>query len=512
MPKILTEETTANPPTGTDSLIRYQLYIGGKWVDPASGAWFESEEPYRGAPWSLIPRGDARDVDRAVEAAHEAFVDGDWPDFTPSRRGQALRRIGDCFAERAESLARIEARDNGKRLAEALPQFRYLPQWFYYYAGLADKIEGQVIPIDIPEVFNYTRYEPLGVISAITPWNSPVMLACWKLAPALAGGNTVVLKPSSHASASTLEFMRVFEDAGVPPGVVNVVTGFHKELGERLVTHPKVAKVSFTGSNAGGREVNRLAAGAIKRVTLELGGKSPQIVCDDANLENAVNGVISGIFQSNGQTCIAGSRLLLHEHVHDSFLERLRSAMTDLKMGDPADPATQIGPIANRMQFEKILKYLEIAKNEGANCFMGGARSDRPGCEKGWFIEPTIFTDVNPGMRIAREEIFGPVLCVTPFSDDDEAVRIANDSLYGLAAGVWTQHLRRAHQLAARLQSGTVYINTYRSVSVTSPAGGYKQSGIGRENGAEMMKDYLQLKSVWVSMAERIPNPLAGVS
>ena len=487
----------------------YQCYIGGEWVNPSSDVWFESHEPYRGEAWALIPRCDTRDVERAVDAAQHAFSHGDWAALTPTQRGECLRRVGDCLAARAESLAHTEARDNGKRIAETLPQLRYLPQWFYYYGGLADKVEGRVIPIDQPNIFNYTRYEPLGVVAAITPWNSPVMLATWKLAPALAAGNTVVLKPSEHASASSLEFMEVFDKAGIPPGVINVVTGFPQDIGESLVAHPSVAKLSFTGSESGGRAVGKLGAESIKPVTLELGGKSPQIVCDDANLDNALSGVIAGVFLSNGQSCVAGSRLLLHERVHDRFLDKLKNALANLRMGDPSDPRTQLGPIANRMQFERILDYLDSAPSQGATCILGGTRAVRPGCEDGWFVEPTVYTDVRPSMRIAREEVFGPVLVVMRFADDDEAICLANDSPYGLAAGLWTENLRRAHLLAQRLEAGTVYVNTYRGVSFTSPAGGYKRSGIGRENGAEMLKEYLQEKSVWVSTAETMQNPLS---
>ena len=335
------------------------------------------------------------------------------------------------------------------------------------------------------------------------------MIGIWKLAPALAAGNTVVIKPSEHASVSTLEFMRLIEEAEVPPGVVNVVTGFAQEVGEALVAHPRVAKVSFTGSDKAGRQVNLAAAGDFKRVTLEMGGKSPQIVFEDADLESAVHGVVSGIFLSNGQTCVAGSRLLVQDTIKEAFLEKLTAIARAARMGDPMAADTQIGPIANRPQHDKILDYIGIAKAEGARCILGGRSADRPECGEGLFVEPTIFVDVTPKMRIAREEVFGPLLAVIPFRDEDEAIAIANDSLYGLAAGVWTKDLRRAHLMARRLESGTVYVNTYRGVSVTSPVGGYKHSGFGRENGAEAIKEFLQIKSVWINMAEKTQNPFA---
>jgi aldehyde dehydrogenase (NAD+) len=382
-----------------------------------------------------------------------------------------------------------------------------MAQWYYYYAGLADKIEGAVIPTDKPDTFNYTRHEPLGVVAAIIPWNSPLLLLAWKLAPALAAGNTVVIKPSEYTSASTLEFMKLVEAAGFPPGVVNVVTGYGAEVGTPLVEHPHVAKVAFTGSDATGQKIYESAARGLKRVSMELGGKSPNIVFDDAHIDNAVKGVISGIFAATGQTCIAGSRLLVQQSIHDQFVEKLVALGKTAKMGDPMSLDTQVGPVTNPPQFEKILKYIDVAKGEGAKPVLGGARASRPECGSGWFVEPTIFTGVNNAMRIAQEEVFGPVLSVIPFRDEEEAIAIGNDVVFGLAAGVWTQNMRRALLMAEKLQAGTVWINTYRAVSYLSPFGGYKRSGIGRESGQEMIREYLQTKSVWISTATEVPNP-----
>jgi aldehyde dehydrogenase (NAD+) len=483
------------------------MYIDGRFVDAASGDSFESDDPFLGRPWAHIPRGAAADVDRAVAAAHRAFTSGDWPRLTASRRGALLRRLGDLVTERSKALAEIEVRDNGKLYAEMSMQTAYMAQWYHYYAGLADKIEGAVLPTDKLDTFNYTRYEPLGVVAAIVPWNSPLLLTAWKLAPALAAGNTVVIKPSEFTSASTLEFMKLIEDAGFPPGVVNVVTGFGQDVGVPLVEHPLVAKVAFTGSDATGQRIYEAAARGLKRVTMELGGKSPNIVFDDANIENAVKGVISGIFAATGQTCIAGSRLLVQESIHDAFLEKLVAFARTAKMGNPMHPDTQIGPVTNRPQLEKILRYIDVAKSEGARAVLGGARAERPECGSGWFVEPTIFEGVSNRMRIAQEEVFGPVLAVIPFKDEDEAIAIGNDVVYGLAAGVWTESMRRALKMADRLQAGTVWINTYRAVSYLSPFGGYKRSGIGRESGQEMIKEYLQVKSVWISTARDVPNP-----
>jgi aldehyde dehydrogenase (NAD+) len=488
-------------------LTRYKMFIGGEWVDTAAGGCFESDNPYTGRPWALIPRGGAADVERAVQAARKAFTSGDWPKLNASKRGALLRKLGDLIGEKSKFLAEIEVRDNGKLYAEMSAQTAYMAQWYYYYGGLADKIEGHVIPSDKPDTFNYTRHEPLGVVAAIIPWNSPLLLLAWKLAPALAAGNTVVVKPSEFTSASTLEFMKLVEQAGFPPGVVNVVTGFGAEAGTPLVEHPLVAKIAFTGSDATGQRIYEAAARGLKRVSMELGGKSPNIVFDDAHLDNAVKGVISGIFAATGQTCIAGSRLLVQRSIHDRFVEKLVAFARTAKMGDPMSLDTQVGPVTNPPQFEKILRYIDIAKGEGATPVLGGTRAARPECGDGWFVEPTIFTGVKNAMRIAQEEVFGPVLAVIPFEDEEEAIAIGNDVVYGLAAGVWTQSMRRSLMMAERLQAGTVWVNTYRAVSYLSPFGGYKRSGIGRESGQEMIKEYLQTKSVWISTATEVPNP-----
>jgi len=493
--------------TKASDLPKYQMYIGGEWTDSASGEYFESFDPYTAKPWCLVPRGSAEDVDRAVQAAHAAFSTGDWPRMTASQRGALLRKLADRLADHAEHLAEVEVRDNGKLLSEMGAQTRYIPQWYYYFGGLADKIQGSVIPIDKPGNFNYTRHEPLGVVGAIVPWNSPLLLTAWKAAPALAAGNTIVVKPSEYTSASLLEMMRIFEDVGFPPGVFNVVTGFGPEAGSPLVEHPKVAKIAFTGSDKTGQGIYESAARGLKRVSLELGGKSPNIVFDDANMDNAVKGAIAGIFAATGQTCIAGSRLLVQESIHNEFVDKLVAFAKTAKLGNPMDLDTQVGPVTNEAQFEKVLGYLDVAKSEGVETMLGGSRSTRPECGEGWFVEPTIFTGVKNEMRIAQEEIFGPVLSVIPFRDEDDAVAIGNDVVFGLAAGVWTENIRRAITMAERLQAGTVWVNTYRAVSYLSPFGGYKRSGLGRENGQEAIREYMQTKSVWISTSTDVPNP-----
>src|SRR5918993_943944 len=348
--------------TTTSTLTPDRMYVGGEWVDAASGDCFESESPFLGEPWALIPRGTAADADRAVQAAHAAFTTGEWPRLTASKRGALLRRLADLITQKSAALAEVEVRDNGKLYAEMSAQTAYMAQWYHYYGGLADKVEGAVLPTDKPDTFNYTRYEPLGVVAAIVPWNSPLLLMTWKLAPALAAGNTVVVKPSEYTSASALEFMKLVEEAGFPPGVVNVVTGLGPEVGSALVAHPLVAKVAFTGSDATGQRVYEAAARGMKHVSLELGGKSPNIVFDDADMENAIKGVISGIFAATGQTCIAGSRLLVQRSIHDEFLERLVAFAKTAKMGDPMNADTQIGPVTNKPQYQKILQYIDIAK------------------------------------------------------------------------------------------------------------------------------------------------------
>jgi aldehyde dehydrogenase (NAD+) len=485
---------------------KYNLFINNEWVEPRSGKWFESHEPFSGDAWALIPEANAEDVDAAVRAADQAMR-GPWSRMSASDRGMLMHRLGELIDANAEKIAYVESRDNGKVLSEVLGQVHYLAKYFYYYGGLADKIQSAVIPMDKPKVFNYTRYEPIGVVGTITPWNSSLLLTAWKLCPALAAGNAVVSKPSEFTSASLLELAALFAEAGFPPGVFNVITGFGKEAGEPLVTHPLVPRIAFTGGDEGGRKVNELGAKHFKRVSLELGGKSPNIVFDDADLEKAANGVITGIFSAGGQTCMAGSRLLLQERIHDEFVERLTSITRKAKAGNPASPGIQIGPVATRPQFEKVMRYIDIAKAEGARCVAGGRAPQGPEYGCGQIVEPTIFVDVDNSMRIAQEEVFGPVLAVLKFKDEEDAVRIANDIRFGLAAGVWTQSLRRAMTMTERLRAGTVWVNNYRSTSYTTPFGGYKDSGIGREGGVDAVKEYLETKSVWISTDLDMPDP-----
>jgi len=486
---------------------QYKLFINNEWVDAADGRTFESLDPFSGKPWALLPRAGAADVDRAVEAARAAMEEGPWSRMSASERGMLLHKLGALIEKHADVLTEVESRDNGKLRSEVGGQVRYMAKYFYYYAGLADKIQGSVVPMDKPKVFNFTRYEPVGVVATITPWNSSLLLTAWKLAPALCAGNAVVAKPSEHTSVSLMELARLFVEAGFPPGVFNVLTGFGNEVGEPLVCHPNVARVAFTGGDEGGRRVNVLAAQHFKRVSLELGGKSPNIIFDDADLARAANGVITGIFSAGGQTCMAGSRLLLQEGIHDEFVERLIAIASKAKLGDPALPDVQMGPVATRPQFEKVMYYIGVAKEEGARCVFGGNARTGEGYGAGQFVEPTIFVDVHNGMRIAQEEVFGPVLSVIKFKDEEDAIRIANDIRFGLAAGVWTRSLHRAMLMSQRVKAGTVWVNNYRSTSYTTPFGGYKDSGIGREGGVEAVKEYLETKSVWISSDLDMPDP-----
>lgn len=488
-------------------MTKYQLFIDGSYADPAGGEWLDSVDPYRGDVWARIPRGTAHDVARAVDAAKRAMGDGPWATMMVPQRARLLRRIGDLVVQHARRLMEIEVRDNGKLSAEVEGQLLYAAECWHYYAGVADKIEGTSFPIDKPDMIAFTQREPIGVVAAITAWNAPLWFVAIKCAPALAAGCAVVVKPSEFASASTLEFAALTKEAGLPDGVFNVVTGLGQEAGAALVEHPDVAKITFTGSDTVGARIYETAARTMKRVSLELGGKSPNIVFDDADLDLAATGVVSGIFGAAGQMCSAGSRLLVHNSVKATFTDRLTGLARAVKLGDPTDPATNVGPIATGPQYEKILHYLDVARADGARCILGG-RPAREAGPSGQFVEPTIFTDVSSRMRIAQEEVFGPILSIIGFEDEEEAIAVANDVVYGLVAGVWTRDIGRAMRMSKALKVGTVWVNTYRTYSYMVPFGGMKRSGLGRENGIEAINEFLETKSVIVSTADSPPrNP-----
>ncbi|TKV57756.1 aldehyde dehydrogenase [Nakamurella flava] len=480
---------------------RYEHHIGGTAVPPSGGEYFTSTNPATGKALYEAARGNAADVDRAVAAARAAFDDPRWRDLSQTRRGHLLRRLGDLIGEHADELAEMESLDNGKLLREMRGQMAALPEYYHYYAGLADKIQGDVIPTSDRRVLNYTQREPLGVVGAITPWNSPLTLTTSKLAPALCAGNTVVVKPSEYTSATVLRLAQLVDEAGFPPGAINVVTGYGVEAGQPLVDHRGLAKISFTGSTATGARIAASAASRFIGTTLELGGKSPNIIFDDANVANAAMGVVAGIFAAAGQTCIAGSRVFAQRGVYDELLERVTDRARTIRVGDPLLSDTELGPLAFADQRDKVAGYVDLGRSEGATVLTGGRPTDGGGLG-GYFYEPTVLTGVDNSMRVVREEIFGPVAAIMPFDTEDEVAVLANDTDYGLAAGIWTSNLSRAHRLADRLEAGTIWVNTYRAMSPMSPRQGFKNSGVGIEHGVESMKEYTRLKSVWINTSE----------
>ncbi|MDA8268883.1 MAG: aldehyde dehydrogenase family protein [Actinomycetota bacterium] len=476
----------------------HRLWIGGQWEDAADGRTFVTDNPATGNPLATVARAGAGDVDRAVRAARRAFDDGRWSAMAPSARSRIVWRIGDLILEHTEELAQLETLDNGKPLSVAragdVPMAADL---FHYMAGWVTKLEGNTLPVSLPGEFHaYTRREPVGVVGQIVPWNFPLALAAWKLAPALATGNCIVLKPAEDTPLTALRLAELIAEAGVPDGVLNVITGFGEDAGAALVAHDDVDKVSFTGSTEVGRSLVRAAAGNLKRLTLELGGKSPNIILEDADVEAAIRGAADGIFFNQGEACVAGSRLFVHRRIADDVVAGIADIARQMRLGDGMALDTEMGPVVSQTHQNRVSGYIRAGLEEGATLVAG----DEGTPEGGWFVRPTVFSGVRPDMRIVREEIFGPVVSVTSFDDDDQAVAMANDTRYGLAAGIWGRDLSRVHRLAARIKAGTVWVNCYGVLDASMPFGGYKESGWGREHGHQVLSEYTETKSVCIQL------------
>ena len=483
----------------------YQMLIDGEWVDASDAVSFDSVNPTTGEVWCRVPEATEADVNRAVHAAHRAFTDGPWSKMMPTERGKCLTRLANLLADSSEKLGRTESIDSGKMLKETRWQAAYIAQFFEFYAGCADKISGSTLPIDKPDMFVFTKREPLGVVAAVVPWNSQLFLVAVKIGPALAAGNTVVLKASEHASAAMLEFGELIAEAGFPPGVVNIVTGHGEPCGRALTSHPLVARISFTGGPGAARHVLENSKQNFAEVSLELGGKSPFIVFDDANIDSAVNASIAGIFGATGQSCVAGSRLYLHEDIADDFLAKMIQAVGEIRIGDPLEDETQMGPLCTTDQLENITAEVAHAQSEGATVLAGGKQ---PAGMGGLFYEATIIDCPRQDLRIVDTELFGPVLCVQRFTTEEEVIGLANDSEHGLAAGIFTRDSARSLRMADAVRAGIVWVNTYRVVSPIAEFGGVKGSGYGRESGLQAMYDYTRPKTIWMNTSdEPMANP-----
>ena len=475
------------------------LFINNEWRQASSGKTMPVVNPATEEVIAEVPSADRTDVDLAVEAARAA-LSGPWSQLSARARGRLVRKLGERLMERADDVARLETLHNGKPISESRQiEIPAAAECFEYYGGWSDKVMGETIPVKGNHL-TYTLREPVGVVAAIVPWNFPLLLAAWKVAPALACGNVVILKPASQTPLTALALAGLAMEVGFPPGVLNVITGAGSLVGQALVEHPGVDKIAFTGDTSTGKAIMRGAAETLKKITLELGGKSPNIVLADADMDAAIRGATIGIFYGKGEVCAAGSRLLVDRAIKDEFVDKLAARVKKMVPGDPLDPKTRYGAISSRKQLDTVLRYIDAGKTEGATLLTGGTRADI-GTGKGYFVQPTVFTDVKPSMTISREEIFGPVLATIDFADLDEAIATANDTPYGLAAGVWTRDIKKAHYVARRLQAGTVWVNTYNVYDTAAPFGGYKQSGFGREMSAHALEHYTQVKSVWVDLS-----------
>ena len=477
-----------------------KLLIGGKWVESVSGKTFETINPATEEPIVKVYEADKEDIELAVKAARKAF-EGDWKKVTPYQRQQMLYRLADLIEKNGEELAQLESLDVGKAINEVRAvDVPFTVEHFRYYAGWATKIHGETIPVSCGNFLNYTLREPLGVVGQITPWNFPMIMAAWKIGVALACGNTVVIKPAEQTPLSTIRLGELILEAGIPEGVVNVCPGFGPTAGAALSSHPDIDKVAFTGETTTGKEIVKASAGNLKKVSLELGGKSPNVILSDADIEAAIPGAFGGVFFNQGQVCCAGSRLFVQKKVYEEVSSGLADLVRKIKVGNGLDPNTQMGPLVSAEHLKKVTSYFEIGKADGAKPLCGAKRPADPELQKGYFVEPTVFGNVTNKMRVAREEIFGPVISVIPFEDENDAVLQANDTIYGLAAGIWTKDIKKAHSIAKAFKAGTVWINCYNAFDQASPFGGMRQSGYGRECGKDAIELYTQTKSVWVSL------------
>ena len=480
------------------SVDQKQLFINNQWRAAASGRTMEVINPATEEVCATVASADGDDLNAAVDAARAA-LNGPWGQMSARERGRLVRRLGERLMERADEISRLETLHNGKPIMESRHiEIPAAAECFEYYGGWSDKVMGETIPVK-GNYLTYTLREPLGVCAAIVPWNFPLLIAVWKIAPALACGNTMIVKPASQTPLTALALGEIAVEVGLPPGVLNVLTGPGAKLGQAIVEHPGIDKIAFTGDTGTGQGIMRGAAGTLKKITLELGGKSPNIVLSDADIESAIRGATIGIFYGKGEVCAAGSRLLVDKSIKHEFIDKLAARTKKMVAGDPMDPKTRFGALSSKKQMDTVLRYVESAKKEGATLVAGGERTDI-GTGKGYFFQPTVFADVQPDMTISREEIFGPVLAAIEFADLDEAIARANDTPYGLAAGVWTRDIKKAHYVARKLQAGTVWINTYNTYDTAAPFGGYKQSGFGREMSAHALEHYTQIKSVWVDL------------
>lgn len=485
-----------------------RLYIGGEWVDPIDGGVRGSIDPATGRSWGDVAYGGLKDIDRAVAAARAA-MDGPWRKMAGWERAALIRKFADLYATKVEALAQVESQDNGRAIRESRGDIGLHSQYYHWFASLADKLDGRTIPMDA-SVHAFTSRLPVGVVGTITPWNVPLMAAAWKLGPALAAGCAVVLKPAEQTPASSLALAHLFEEAGFPAGVINVVPADGPTAGAHLVAHPGVDKIAFTGEGATAKTILKTGADTLKRFSFELGGKAPHIIFADADVEQALNAATGSAWALCGQSCALGSRILVERPIYDRVVAAFRERAGRVRVGNPLDPATHMGPQAHQQQLEKTLSYIDIGRNEGAQLVAGGSRIERDGLAGGYFVEPTVFASVDPGMRIAQEEIFGPVASIIPFDGEDEAVAIANGTPYGLTAGLWTSDVGRAHRVSNRIEAGIVWVNTYRYIRWSTPYGGFKASGWGRENGIEALDSYLETRTTVISTTGTFPDPFAS--